>query len=264
MHALDHAVGALIRRVAADIVMPRFRTLAAADIVEKSPGELVTIADREAEVALTAGLSAINPTARVIGEEAVATDPTLLDAIGTGRLWLVDPVDGTANFAAGREPFGIIVALVENGVPLASWIFDPVNDRMCHAASRAGSYANGKRLTATGSGAARPIMSIGTHLMTPAQADLFEKKVEGQLDLVPSPRCAAENYPRLVLGKNDVALFARGLPWDHAAGALFLAEAGGKVAWNDGTPYRVGDRQASLLAAASPALWDQAAAILFA
>ena len=71
---------------------------------------------RESEALLATGLRAIDPHARVIGEEAYASDPTLLDDIGTGRLWLVDPLDGTNNFAAGRTPFGMIVALVEDGV----------------------------------------------------------------------------------------------------------------------------------------------------
>jgi fructose-1,6-bisphosphatase/inositol monophosphatase family enzyme len=74
------------------------------------------------------------------------------------------------------------------------------------------------------------------------------------------PDCAAEQYPRLALGQNDVSIFERTLPRDHAAGALWLNEAGGKCARFDGTPYRVDEwQQKGLLGAASPALWDELA-----
>jgi fructose-1,6-bisphosphatase/inositol monophosphatase family enzyme len=76
---------------------------------------------------------------------------------------------------------------------------------------------------------------------------------------VPIPRCAAEQYPRLVLGQNDVSIFERTLPWDHAAGILFLEEAGGKAARIDGSPYRVNDKRRGLIGAATPQLWDQLA-----
>ena len=69
---------------------------------------------------------------------------------------------------------------------------------------------------------------------------------------------AAEQYPRLALGVNDVSIFERTLPWDHAAGALWLNEAGGKCARPDGSAYRVDDwRRPGLVGAASPALWDE-------
>ena len=72
------------------------------------------------------------------------------------------------------------------------------------------------------------------------------------------PYCAAEQYPRLALGENDVSIFERTLAWDHAAGCLWLEEAGGKAARpDDGSPYRVDewDRK-GLVAAATPSLWE--------
>jgi fructose-1,6-bisphosphatase/inositol monophosphatase family enzyme len=80
--------------------------------------------------------------------------------------------------------------------------------------------------------------------------------LEANSSLVDLPRCAAEQYPRLGLGENDLVFFNRTQPWDHAAGALFLNEAGGKAARYDGTPYRVDDDKSGLLAASSPAIWD--------
>jgi fructose-1,6-bisphosphatase/inositol monophosphatase family enzyme len=116
-------VGDLIREVAATVVLPRFRRLDDDDVQVKAPGDLVTVADQEAEVALTAGLTALLPGSLVLGEEAVAADPDVLRRVDDqGAVWIVDPVDGTNNFAAGKTPFAVMVALVRGGEPAASWI----------------------------------------------------------------------------------------------------------------------------------------------
>lgn len=264
--ALIDEVSTLLRHVAASAVMPRFGTLAAGEIVEKTPGELVTVADREAELLLTAGLAPLLPDTRVIGEEACAADPTLLDGIGQGRLWLVDPVDGTANFVAGRGPFGLMVALVDDGATLAGWLYDPLSGRLCTAVAGEGSTIDGRAVRAADRTADRPhgryVAGLATRFMTPTQRERLEASAAA-FDLVPIPHCAAEQYPRLVLGENDIGLFQRTLPWDHAAGALFLAEAGGTVTRWDGTPYRIGDGKTGLLAANSDAAWRMARRALF-
>jgi fructose-1,6-bisphosphatase/inositol monophosphatase family enzyme len=78
--------------------------------------------------------------------------------------------------------------------------------------------------------------------------------------LVDIPRCAAEQWPRLALGINDISVFERTHAWDHAAGVLFLNEAGGMAARPDGSPYRVDEpERTGLLGAASPGLWEQLA-----
>ena len=91
-----------------------------------------------------------------------------------------------------------------------------------------------------------------------------EARAATAYELVPIPRCAAEQYPRLCLGENDITVFHRTWPWDHAPGSLFLTEAGGRIARFDGSDYRLGDGKTGLLATSSPALWDEAARILLA
>jgi fructose-1,6-bisphosphatase/inositol monophosphatase family enzyme len=260
--AFDAEVQALMRDVAARIVMPRFRQLDAAQIEEKAPDELVTIADRESEVALAEGLTRLLPESRVIGEEACSADPSLLDGIGTGVVWVVDPIDGTANFAAGETPFGIMVALVTDGVSEAAWLLDPVANRLCSAGRNQGAFVNGERTIARNSGASLPVAGLSTRYLPPDLREEVEQRAQGKLQCVGIPRCAAEQYPRVMLGQNDLALFWRTHVWDHAPGALILAEAGGKVARFDGSSYMVAQTGKGLLAAASPAMWDQAAAIL--
>lgn len=260
--SLHEEVSALLRAVATRVVIPRFRALAEHEVAIKTAGEIVTVVDRESELRLHDGLAALGLGARILGEEAAEQDPALLDDVGEGLVWLIDPLDGTANFAAGREPFGMMVALVEDGVPLAGWMLDPLSGRLCHAARGEGARRDGIAVRARPTSAARPRAALGTHFLAPDRRARVHAQADLDLDVVPVPRCAAASYPRLVFGEDDMALFQRILPWDHAAGALFVTEAGGLVTHWDGSPYRVGGRGAGVLAAASEGLWEQAATVL--
>ena len=264
MSALSDSVAALMRRVAADVVMPRYRNLAQHEVIEKAADELVTIADREAELYLNEGVARIIPEAGIIGEEAVSADPSLLDDLGNGLKWLIDPIDGTSNFASGRPPFGLMIALVDSGIVQASWMLDPLTDRLCCAALGRGATINGEPVTARPTGAPLPVAGISLLFADPETRVHLKARADGQLEMADIPRCAAEQYPRIVLGVNDLAVFERTLPWDHAPGALFVNEAGGKVARPDGSPYVVGaDPGRGLLAACSPAMWERAATIIY-
>lgn len=261
--ALHEPVAALMRQVGRDIVMPRYRNLAAHEISEKAANDFVTIADKESEVALAEGLAAILPDAGIIGEEACAADPAILGRAGEGLSWIIDPIDGTGNFASGNPPFGIMVALADAGTILAGWILDPLTGRLCHARRDGGSFIDGQRVQARESGEPLPVAALAVYFMTPEERAEIGRRSHDRFTLVDIPRCAAEQYPRIVLGQNDLSVFARTLPWDHAAGTLFVNEAGGVCQRLDGTPYRVGDLQRGLLAAASPRLWGAAAEALF-
>jgi fructose-1,6-bisphosphatase/inositol monophosphatase family enzyme len=254
--SLSRDVAALMRAVADEVMLPRYRTLSASEISEKSPGEVVTCVDREAETRLRDGLDRLGTGARVIGEEACAEHPALLDGAGRGLVWLVDPLDGTANFARGDGPFGMMVALVADGDPVASWMLDPVTGRLCHAERGLGAWIDGRpaRIAAP---QGRPVAALATQFMAPHERTRVTRAA-ARFAQEPIPRCAAESYPRLVIGRNQLALFQRILPWDHAAGVLFLTEAGGRATHWDGSPYRVGTSQTGLLAASSSPVWDLA------
>lgn len=260
--SLAEHVSALMREVADTVVMPCFYSLAPYEIFEKRPGEIVTRADREAELRLRDGLDALGLGARIIGEEAVEDAPELLDGVGSGLAWLIDPLDGTANFAAGQGAFGMMIALVEDGIPLAGWMLEPMRRRMCHAERGKGAVCDGERVRARASGNDRPIAALGTQFLSPTRRARVHVQAARRFDLTPIPRCAAESYPRIAFGQNDVTLFQRILPWDHAAGALFVTEAGGEVRHWDHRPYRVGSGSPGVLAAATPDLWSTAAEAL--
>lgn len=264
---LTRSVHALMREAREEAILPRWRQLAVDEIADKAGGgtlpDVVTVADLEAEAILSAGLSRLLPSAAIVGEEACAADPAVFGRLGDELCWIVDPLDGTNNFAAGKRPFGIIVALAERGETVGGWILDCLTGRFCHAHRGAGAFVDGARIWARTTGSTPPIVANSLIYMQPARRSAVRTALEAHYTLVDIPRCAAEQYPRLVLGENDVAIFERTLPWDHAAGALFVNEAGGKVARPDGSPYRVDEYdRPGLIGASSAGLWDEMAARL--
>jgi fructose-1,6-bisphosphatase/inositol monophosphatase family enzyme len=128
---LGDAVADLVREVSAEVIEPRFRLLTEGETRLKEPGEPVTVADEEAEALLTRRLGELLPGVPVVGEEACAADPALRAMLAGERAWLVDPLDGTANFIAGRPDWAVMVALVEYGETL-------VPDRRAALPRRAG------------------------------------------------------------------------------------------------------------------------------
>ncbi|MBK3745221.1 inositol monophosphatase, partial [Paraburkholderia aspalathi] len=123
-------------------IMPRFRSLGEGDIRQKtSAADLVTDADINAERVITARLRERYPNALVIGEEAVSDNPDLLHGLGGAEMaFVIDPVDGTFNFASGVPLFGVMLAVVVNGETVAGIIHDPVGKDWIMATRGGGSY----------------------------------------------------------------------------------------------------------------------------
>lgn len=258
--SLTLAVEAIMREANGRAIVPRFRKLDPAQIDHKAADDVVTVADRESEAMLTESLAKLLPGALVVGEEAAFADASVLDRLADNLCWIVDPLDGTNNFAYGRAPFGVLVALADRGETLGGWILDSLTGRFCHATAGGGAWVDGERVAARTSGEAVPVAAISLVFLEEARREQVRSRIAPHYRLVDIPRCAAEQYPRLVLGANDVSVFERALPWDHAAGALFLNEAGGRCARPDGSPYRVDEHtRRGLIGAASPALFDRLA-----
>ena len=254
--ALTGAVAALMQHAAERAILPRYQTLTADQIDAKAADDVVTVADREAELILAEGLAKIIPEAAIVGEEAAHADPALLERLGDMLCWIIDPIDGTNNFAKGQQPFGVMVALAEAGETIAGWIYDPVSGRMCHAHRGSGAWIGDDQVSTRPTGAKPPIVAVSLVFMDQLKRAAMKQHIAPHYTLVDIPRCAAEQYPRLVLGVNDLSIFERTLAWDHAAGVLFVNEAGGMAARPDGRAYRVDEAHLpGLIGAASPALW---------
>jgi fructose-1,6-bisphosphatase/inositol monophosphatase family enzyme len=258
VQAFHQAVHDLLREVSAKAILPHYQALAAHQIEAKAADDVVTVADKLAEDMLAEGLTRIADIP-VVGEEAAHADATVFERLG-GDCWIVDPLDGTNNFAQGKPPFGILIAMASGGEAHTGWLYDPLSDRFCVAHRGKGAFIDGEKVHARPTGNDPPIAAISLVFVEPSRREAIRRHIAPHYALVDIPRCAAEQYPRLVLGVNDVSIFERTYPWDHAAGALWVNEAGGKVARLDGSPYRVDDWQRKgLLGASSPELWDEMA-----
>ncbi len=255
--ALLEPVGKLVREVGARELLPRFERCADLKKWEKAPGHLVTEADLAAEEALARGLKAIRPDAVVVGEEGVADDPGLVDALGEAHeAWLLDPLDGTTNFAEGVPVFTVIVALVRDGRTVAGWLHDPVAGTLVSAAAGEGAWADGGRRLRLAP--ARGVEQMrGAIYARPGRPGITaDIKAKRRRFGAPYRRCAGHEHLSLVLGDLDFALFSRLMPWDHAAGVLIHGEAGGYARCLDRTPYRPTRRVGNLLLAPDGESWE--------
>jgi fructose-1,6-bisphosphatase/inositol monophosphatase family enzyme len=254
----------VVRSAASLQIMPRFRNLAAADVATKSgPTDLVTLADTEAEAAMTAALRTAWPGTLVVGEEAVAADPALLSQIGSApRVVILDPVDGTWNFAKGLTLFGVIAAVAEAGRTMAGLLHDPVMDDWIMASedgpalyARPGTDPTVLRTsTRTRPETLTGYVPLGL-LPTAARGEAIRRCAD--FNRVTSLRCACHEYRMLAQGHVEFALSGP-VPnaWDHAAGALIVERAGGVARMLDGSSYGPARTEGYVLAASSPEVWD--------
>ncbi|MGH4029153.1 inositol monophosphatase family protein [Actinomycetota bacterium Odt1-20B] len=231
-----------VRKAVAAEVMPRFRQLAADEVVEKNgPHDLVTVADRRAEEHLTPVLKALLPGSVVVGEEAVHADPAIYDALGgEAPVWIVDPVDGTRQFVHGDPGFCTLVALALRGEVLASWTFAPALDTCAVAVRGHGATVDGAPLQA-GPPAPGRTLEVATSHPDFTTDDQKQALIGLRTDGVRPRPCgsAGLEYLAIAKGELDAIAFSWENAWDHAAGLLLVAEAGGTNLTVAGEPFRI-------------------------
>ena len=250
---LRHQVDELIREVAEKAVIPRFCNLSEGEVRTKSgPKDLVTAADEEAEQLLHGGLSKILPASLVIGEEAASADPFILSHLAHHEpVWVIDPIDGTANFVAGDPKFAIVIAMVEKGRALFAWIHDPIKSRTLWAAHGEGTWLEDKCLK---------VSVPQTQDLGAMGASMYHRAFKDSRNRFgKTRRCgsAAHEYWALVENHLQVSSFSRLKPWDHVAGVLIHSEAGGYSRMLDGAQYDPSyAEKRGLLSAPSKEIWS--------
>ena len=253
----------IIRSVAADKIVPRFRALAEHEISAKTgPTDLVTIADIEAEAELTRILQDLDPAYAVLGEEAVSRGEVSGELFTTHEkgVWVIDPVDGTNNFAAGSARFGCMLALVKGGEVVAGWIYDIMGERMAIAEKGAGVTLNGADLSFDERKAPAAFQEINGFIGLKFLPKIIRPEIEERLADIASYKsyaCAAHDYLALLEGEQDFSMYTRIKPWDHLAGSLLVREAGGESLKWDKTPYLAGDEWGGLINTPDKALWPR-------
>ena len=242
--AMDQVAQA-IREVSATEILPRFGRLGEGDITEKAPGDLVTVADQASERELSARLTRLLPGSRVVGEEAVFADAAVLDALdGPEPVWIIDPIDGTENYANANARFTVLVALAQGGELHAAWIYAPCFDRMAHAVRGGGAFLDGRSLhVAAPPDPATELMDVDVATSRPkfwtdeSRNAISTLSTHG-VSLSYSDGAGLE-YVALASGRRTCALMVWENVWDHAAGLLLHAEAGGVTITSDGSPFRL-------------------------
>jgi 3'(2'), 5'-bisphosphate nucleotidase len=217
------------------------RTIRAAGftVEAKSDDSPVTIADRQAEAIITAGLRAATPDIPVIAEEEVAAG--LITHLGPAY-WLVDPLDGTREFAAGRPEFAVNIGLIRDGVPVLGAVASPALHEIHYGRRGAGAWKRTPAQTTRIEARAPPpegltVMASRHYAADPALATLLAAyktasitNIGSALKFLRLAEGAADFYPRL----------GRTMEWDTAAPQAVLEAAGGAVLTTDGAPLRYG------------------------
>ena len=249
-------VSDLLADVANRLILPRFGALGSGDIEEKRPGDVVTVADRDAEVELAQVLRRHEPGVLVVGEEGVFTDPSSLDALPSAEhAWVIDPIDGTRNFARGRADFAVMLAEVRRGVTVRGWIWQPVHERLYVAERGAGVRCNGEVLQPP-AGGSRAVPLGASYLPVPGEE-------RADVELIRSWGSCGIDYPKLITGEVDFLCYRSMFPWDHLPGGLMVAELGGRMATDAGVDYQSGVIGRRLVSAITPGLWQTARDALF-
>lgn len=266
----DHRrLAAILAEAARREIMPRFRNLAAGEIRQKlTPDDLVTEADEAAERYICGELAKAFPGAVLIGEEAVAADPTVLERLPEADLAIVvDPIDGTLNYASDLPLFAVMAAVIVRGETVAAVIHDPVLDDSALALRGEGAWLE------RGNGATHD-MRVGRAVVPSQMSGMaswqyFPEPLRSALPgrfpafgMVSSLRCCGQEYRLAAAGRCDFLLYGGLNPWDHAPGTLLYGEAGGHVRLLDGAPYRPGRRATGLLCAPDPESWHAIRSVL--
>jgi fructose-1,6-bisphosphatase/inositol monophosphatase family enzyme len=259
----------LLRSAARAEILPRFRRLGAGDVRQKTgPLDLVTEADEAAERLITAVILWHFTGSVVVGEEAASADPARLALLADADLaFVVDPIDGTANFAAGLPLFGVMAAVVVRGEVVAAAIHDPIGDDTALALRGEGAW------TETPEGRRSEL-----HVAAPVPAEQMTGNVSWRY--LPEPlrgtvcanlprlggswdyRCAAHQYRMAAAGHCHLLFFNRLMPWDHAPGWLLHREAGGYSARLDGSDYTPLHTDGGLICAPDRDSWEAVRAVL--
>ncbi|KAL6759541.1 hypothetical protein V8C86DRAFT_3133168 [Haematococcus lacustris] len=232
----------------------------------KEGNDIVTETDRAAEAVVVASLRAAFPDHAVLGEEGGVTGPT-----GSDYLWCIDPLDGTVNFGSGYPSFCVSVGVLRHATPMAGCVIEFIGGgpgglggwqrRKYSACRNGGAFLDGQRLAVSRTRHLRDALLATEAQYCEEQWEQVAGLYRQSTQLARGVRmcgAAAANCCHLAAGVVDAYWQFNLKPWDVAAGAVILEEAGGRLATADGTAWSVFDRS---LVATNDALLEQVLAM---
>ncbi len=205
---------------------------------EKRPDDLVTQADLESQEAIRNELLKAFPDHAFRGEEGEYSDTQSLPE----WTWIVDPLDGTANFVHGLNGFAVSIALAHHGIPVAGVVFDPVSAEMFRAAAGEGAWLDAKRLQVSSCIEIRKAMICAS---LPPRLERKSPEIARLTEVLLVARgvrrlgSAALNLAYIADGRLDAYWATSIFAWDVAAGVLLVQEAGGVVTDFHGQHYSI-------------------------
>jgi myo-inositol-1(or 4)-monophosphatase len=206
----------------------------------KGDADLVTAADRAAEVLIRDRIREQWPTHDVLGEEQGLSDQ------GSDYRWYVDPLDGTTNFAHGYPVFCVSMGLEQKSRRIAAVIYDPTRDELFSAEQGTGAHLNGETIHVSKTAALKEsLLATGF----PSQKRhknpniYFYHQITLRTHGVRRAGSAALDLCNVACGRFDGFWEFNLNPWDTAAGVLILEEAGGKVTRFDGSAFELNSRE---------------------
>ena len=253
----------LLREAAATEIMPRFHHVQTS---AKADGSVVTETDAAVQTHLSRALARAFPGIPLLGEEMTADEQRRLLGNADHPVWVLDPLDGTSNYAGGFPCFGISLALIDSGQIVQGAILDPVRDECFCARRGAGAWCNGQLITPFAPGPTPGDCTLGDCL---AMID-FKRLPPAHIPALFRPGgfrsqrnlgTAALEWAWLAAGRFQLYMHGGQKLWDYAAGYLIATEAGvaARRYRPHGTALATGiDLEPCLMvAAATPALLDQ-------
>jgi myo-inositol-1(or 4)-monophosphatase len=225
---LEAAIAA--SRAGGEILLRSWRDLPSGSVREKRQNDFVTAADRESEDRILAEIRARFPEDGFLAEEG-GGDPAA--AASARRTWIVDPLDGTSNFIAGFPFWSISIAAREEGEIVAGVVWDPLRGELYAAERGAGAFRNGQRLRVSPRpGLAGAFLATGFPFRSRDKIDVYLalfRELFLQARAVRRAGSAALDLANVAAGVFDGFFEFRLSPWDIAAGALLIEEAGGEM-----------------------------------
>ena len=207
----------------------------------KGQANLVTIADKKSEELIIGGILGRYPTHSILAEESGVTQP------GASVKWIIDPVDGTTNFAHGYPFYCVSIAVEENGEVLCGVVYDPVRDELFSAGRGQGAHCNGELLKVSDVG------HLSQALLITGFPYNFRDRLDTIIDQFRKFLVASQAVRRGGSAALDLCYVAAGRldgfwelnlqPWDTAAGRIILEEAGGRVTNFGGKPFSIYEKE---------------------
>ncbi len=203
---------------------------------KSGPADFVTQYDGRVEQFLREKLAALRPDAQFLGEESAhAVDES-------GPLWIVDPIDGTTNFIRAFSRSAVSICLCEHGARQLGVIYDPYTDQLYSAERGRGAFLNGAPMHVSARPASGAIAIFGTAAYNREFADATFRLARALFDRALDVRrfgAAVLDFCDIAAGRAELFCECLLSPWDFAAGALIVEEAGGVATALDGSPLPI-------------------------